>query len=235
MAALPELFTYLGPSTRHSEVAEPIPGKTSRKLASIARKHRLWVLGGSFLESADGRIYNTSLLFNREGRQVARYRKIHLFDVDLPGQSLMRESATLASGTRVVSAQTEIGLVGLTICYDLRFPELYRRLSARGAKLIFVPSAFTFETGEHHWEPLLRARAIENQAFIVAPAQWGTWSDEKESRRCYGNSMVVDAWGEVITRARDGVGVTFAELDFAHLEKVRKQLPALQHRRLDLK
>ncbi len=234
MAALPELFTYLGASSRHPEVAEPIPGYTGRKLAGIARKHKMWVLGGSFLESADSRIYNTSLLFDRKGKQIACYRKIHLFDVNLPGQPPMRESATLASGSRVVSAQTENGLVGLTICYDIRFPELYRRLSGRGVKLFFLPSAFTFETGEYHWEPLLRARAIENQAFMVAPVQCGTWSDEKTTRRCYGDSMVVDAWGEIIARRRDGVGVTFAELDFEQLEEVRKKLPALRHRRLNL-
>ncbi len=234
LAALPELFTYLGSSSRHPEVAEPIPGPSSRRLAKMARQHEMWVLGGSFLESAEGRIYNTSLLFDREGKQIARYRKIHLFDVDLPGQSLIRESATLASGSRVVTAQTEIGCVGLTICYDIRFPELYRRLCMQGAKVFFVPSAFTLETGKYHWETLLRARAIENQTFVVAPAQCGTWNDEKQKRSCYGNSMVADPWGEVIARATDGVGVTYAELDFTYLEEVRKRLPALQHRRPDL-
>lgn len=232
LAGLPELFCYLGPSARHRELAEPVPGPTSEWLAETARAHRMWILGGSVLEAADGRVFNTSLLFDRDGILVARYRKLHLFDVDLPGQPPIRESATFSPGEEVVVAGTEFGRAGLSICYDVRFPELYRALSARGADLLFVPAAFTLETGRDHWEPLLRARAIENQAFVIAPAQWGPWGPPGEGRRCYGRSLVADPWGTILAQAPDGTGVTFADLDLGATARVRERLPALRHRRL---
>ncbi len=233
LAALPELFVFMGPSARHREVAEPVPGPTSDRLARAAREHRMWVLGGSLLEAAGGRIHNTSLLFDRGGELVARYRKIHLFDVALPGQPPIRESATFAPGEEVVTAGTEFCRVGLSICYDLRFPELYRMLAAQGAEVLFVPSAFTRQTGQAHWEVLLRARAIENQAFVVAPAQWGAWGPAEDHRRCYGNSLVADPWGRVIGRAGDeGTGVSLVDLDLGEVRRVRERLPALSHRRL---
>ncbi len=233
LVALPELWPYLGPSDRHAEVAEPVPGPTSEWLAGVAAERRIWVLGGSIFEAAGGRIYNTSLLFDREGRQAARYRKIHLFDVDLPGQPPIRESDTFAAGEEVVTAETEFCRVGLSICYDVRFPELYRALAARGAEVLLVPSFFTYETGVHHWEVLLRARAIENQAFVIAPSQWGTWGRPGDNRRSFGNSLVADPWGRVLARApEEGTGVTFADLDFGELRRIRERLPALRHRRL---
>lgn len=234
LAGLPETWTYMGSARRHHEVAEPVPGPTSERLAAAARRHTMWVLGGSILEAADGRIHNTSLLFDRSGELVARYRKIHLFDVQLPGQPPIRESFTYTPGEELVTAETEFGRVGLSICYDLRFPELYRSLTMSGAEVLFVPSAFTYETGKDHWEVLLRARAIEDQAFVVAPAQWGTWGPQEQNRRCFGNSMAVDPWGRVLARASDeGTGVTFADLDLEELRRVRDRLPALRHRRLN--
>src|SRR5215210_1166840 len=157
LASLPEVFTYRGPSRRNTEVAETVPGPTTERLAAAARRHRMWVLGGSILESSEGRVYNTSLLFDRSGEQVARYRKIHLFDVDLPGVAPVRESDTYASGEEIVTTETEFGRVGLSVCYDLRFPELYRSMMARGARVVFVPANFQHTTGSAHWEVLLRA------------------------------------------------------------------------------
>lgn len=233
LAALPETWTYMGSARRHREVAEPVPGPTSEWLAELARRHSMWILGGSILERDGERIFNTSLLFDRAGELVARYRKIHLFDVDLPGQPPLRESFTYSPGGEVVTAATEFGRIGLSICYDLRFPELYRMLVVQGAEIVLIPSAFTFETGKDHWDVLVRARAIENQAFVLAPAQWGTWGPGDQNRRCYGNSLAVDPWGGVLARAPEGVGVTFAELDLEEVRRVRERLPALRHRRLN--
>ena len=234
LAALPEVWTYMGSARRHREVAESVPGPTSEWLADTARRRSMWILGGSILEAGDdGVVFNTSLLFDRNGELAARYRKIHLFDVDLPGQPPIRESFTYTPGEEVVTAQTEFGRVGLSICYDVRFPELYRALVTRGAEVLFVPSAFTAETGKDHWDVLIRARAIESQAFVVAPAQWGTWGSPEQNRRCFGNSLVVDPWGRVVARAPDGVGVTLADLDLDEVRRVRERLPALRHRRLN--
>ena len=232
LAALPEVWTYLGSVSRHREVAEPVPGPTSSWLARTAARHGMWILGGSILEADDGAVFNTSLLFDRAGELVARYRKIHLFDVRLPGQPPIQESLSYAAGDQVMTAETEFGRAGMSICYDLRFPELYRSLVASGATTMFVPAAFTYETGKDHWDVLIRARAIEDQSFVIAPAQWGTWGPPERNRRCFGNSLAVDPWGRVVARAPDGVGVTFADLDPNEVRRVREILPALRHRRL---
>ncbi len=236
LAALPELFVYLGPKSGIADVAEPVPGgPISKRLAAVARERAMWILGGSVLESDDGKIYNTSPLFDRSGELVARYRKIHLYDVELPGQAPFRESASYAAGTELVTHETEFGRIGLSICYDLRFPELYRGLMAIGAEIIAVPSQFQHYTGEAHWHTLLRARAIENQCFVIAPAQSGEFGPAEERRRSFGHSMVVDPWGRVLVEAsEEGEGVWFADLDLGELRKIREQLPALQHRRLGL-
>jgi deaminated glutathione amidase len=235
IAALPEMFTYLGSATGRIAAAEPVPGPTTERLAAIARERRIWVLGGSVIESDDDRVYATSVLLDRDGELVARYRKVHLFDVDLPGQPRFRESSTFTPGDQLVTHDTDAGRIGLSICYDLRFPELYRGLMVMGAEVLFVPAQFQHETGKDHWEVLLRARAIENQCFVVAPGQWGTFGDPEKGRRSYGNSMVVDPWGRVLVRAPDeGDGVWFADLDMAELRRIRQVLPALQHRRLGL-
>ena len=236
VATLPELWPFLGSFARQRELAEPVPGVRTDQLASVARARSMWVLGGSVPErDDDGRIYNTSCLFDRAGELVARYRKIHLFDVDLPGQPPLRESALFTDGSELVTHETDLGRVGLSICYDLRFPELYRGLMVMGAEALFVPAQFQHETGKDHWEVLLRARAIENQCFVVAPGQWGAFGDPEKGRRSYGNSMAVDPWGRVLVRApEDGDGVWFADLDMTELRRVRQVLSALQHRRLGL-
>jgi len=234
LAALPELWPFYGSHRRMRELAASVPGGLTAPLADVAKRRGMWVLGGSVPEvDQDGRVFNTSCLFDRDGELVARYRKIHLFDVDLPGQPPLRESAAFAEGNELVTHQTDVGRVGLSICYDLRFPELYRGLMTLGAEVLLVPSAFTRATGEAHWEVLLRARAIEEQCFVVAPAQWGTWGPPEDGRRTHGRSMIVDPWGRVLAEAPgDGDGVWLAELDLAELRRIRTVLPALAHRRL---
>jgi predicted amidohydrolase len=235
LASLPEVFTYLGAVAGRVTAAEPVPGPTTARLAAIAKARRMWVHGGSLIESAGDHRYATSVLLDRDGELVATYRKIHLYDVDLPEQPPFRESATFSPGDRLVTHQTDVGRLGLSVCYDVRFPELYRRLMVMGAEILLVPAQFQYETGKVHWETLLRARAIENQCFVVAPGQWGTFGPPEHGRRSYGNSMAVDPWGRVLVRAPDeGDGVWFADLDMAELRRVRQVLPSLQHRRLGL-
>ena len=233
LAGLPELWPLYGSYDQMRGIATPIPGPLTDVIAEVARARSMWIVGGSVPEAADDRVFNTSCLFDRDGEIVARYRKIHLFDVDLPGEPPMRESAVFTAGEELVTHDTDMGRIGLSICYDVRFPELYRGLMTLGAEIVCVPSAFTEVTGRAHWEVLLRVRAIEEQCFIVAPAQWGPWGRPEDGRRTYGNSIVVDPWGEVLVRApREGDGVWFADLDMARLQHVRETLPALQHRRL---
>ena len=232
LAALPEVWPRQGAASQIREAAEPIPGPRSDRLAELAARHHVWVHGGSVLERDGDRVFNTSVLFDRAGELVATYRKIHLFDADPPGAVPSRESSVFTAGEEVVTAETEFGRVGLSICYDVRFPELYRSLAVQGATILFVPAAFRSETGVDHWEPLLRARAIEDQAFVIAAAQWGNWGPAGRERRNFGHSLVADPWGRMIAVAADGVGVTVAELDLAEVERVRSILPALRHRRL---
>ncbi|MBI3249535.1 MAG: carbon-nitrogen hydrolase family protein [Deltaproteobacteria bacterium] len=227
---LPEVFAWRGPRAEEPPQVEPIPGPTSERLRDVARRYRIHLLAGSFLEkSEEARAFNTSLLFGPEGDILAHYRKIHLFDVDIPGQVRVKESDTKKPGQDVVASETALGVFGLSVCYDLRFPELYRQLAAKGAEVLFVPSAFTFPTGAAHWEPLLRARAIENQAYVIAPNQIGK---NTHGFADYGNSMIVDPWGKVLARAADKECFITAEIDRDYLEKVRRELPCLVHRRL---
>jgi predicted amidohydrolase len=232
LIALPEVWPCQGSAPQMRAAAEPLDGPRVTRLAQVASRHHIWVHGGSVLELEGERVFNTSILFDRAGELVATYRKIHLFDADPPGAVPSRESHLFTPGDKVVTAETEFGRAGMSICYDLRFPELYRELVVLGATILFVPAAFRHETGKDHWEVLLRARAIEDQAFVVAAAQWGTWGPEGRERRNFGASLVADPWGRVIARAPDGVGVTLAELDLQEVGRVRDVLPALRHRRL---
>ncbi|HVA81698.1 MAG TPA: carbon-nitrogen hydrolase family protein [Candidatus Binataceae bacterium] len=231
LVALPEMFNWRGKRSEESAAAESLEGESITRMARIARELQLHLVAGSITEHAPGqpRNYNTSVLLGPNGSRIAVYRKIHLFDIDLPGRVTVRESEVKIPGTEVVCAPTPLGAIGLTICYDLRFPELFRRLAFGGAGIITLPSAFTFPTGEAHWETLIRARAIENQVFMVAPAQFGPnphgFSD-------YGNSMIVDPWGRVLARAADQEGVVVAPIDLDYQERVRRELPALSHARL---
>ena len=228
---LPEVFIWRGNKNEERESAEAIPGPTSQELARLARELSIYLLGGSILEEIPGsdKAYNTSLLFGPEGDLLASYRKIHLFDVELKDGVSVRESATRQFGEAAVVAKTELCRMGLSVCYDLRFPELYRALVTQGAEIVFVPSAFTAYTGQAHWEPLLRARAIENQVYVIAPDQFGKSTKSFET---YGHSMIVDPWGKILAELPDGPGIVIAEIDLDYLAKVRTELPALAHRKL---
>jgi len=233
LVVLPELFAFYGSQRRMRELAEQLGGPITTRLADVARTRSLWLLGGSVCELAEGHVFNTSFLFDRSGEVVAAYRKIHRYDVDLPGQPPIRESGLFAAGEELVTHQVEEFRLGLSICYDLRFPELYRGLMTSGANVLAVPSAFQQVTGEAHWEVLLRARAIEEQAYVLAAAQWGPWGPPEAGHRTFGNAMIVDPWGRVLVRAPgEGDGVWFAELDAREVRSVRATLPALAHRRL---
>jgi predicted amidohydrolase len=230
LAVLPEYVDYLGPG-RRMPMPEPPDGEFGQFFAAAARELGMLVLAGSYHESGpgDGRTYNTSLLFDRAGELVAKYRKIHLYDVEIPGRVSYHESAHVAAGERSVVVDIDGVGVGLSICYDLRFPELYRALAIDGAKVLIVPAAFMAHTGRDHWEVLLRARAIEDQCYVVAAAQIG---DHEPDRTCYGRSMIVDPWGTVIAQAPDITCVVAAELDLGRLEAIRAEVPSLRNRRL---
>ncbi len=229
--ALPEVFNWRGDKVKERGSAEPIPGPSSGAMAHLAHELGIYLLAGSILEEISGRdkAYNTSLLFGPSGQLLASYRKIHLFDVDLANGVSARESDTRAHGENVVVAKTRFCPMGLSICYDLRFPELYRALVRQGSQLIFVPSAFTAYTGRAHWETLLRARAIENQVYMIAPDQFGK---NPRSFETHGHSMIIDPWGKMLAEAPDGPGVVLAEIDLDYLARVREELPALSHRQL---
>ena len=231
LVVLPEVFAWRGPRADEDAIPEPIPGPTTTALAGLARELGLYLCGGSLLERVAGepRAFNTSCLFDPTGSLIARYRKIHLFDVDLPGRVTVQESATRAPGDQAVTAATTLGTLGLSVCYDLRFPELYRALARGGAEILLAPSAFTFPTGAAHWEVLCRARAVENQCYLIAPNQTG---QSPHGFLDYGDSLIVDPWGRVLARAPDGEGVVTAEIDLAYLARVRQELPALRHVRL---
>jgi predicted amidohydrolase len=231
VVALPEVFIWRGNKQLEREFAEPIPGPTSASMAELARELEIYLLAGSILEAipASAKVYNTSLLFDPSGKLLAQYRKIHLFDVDLANGTSLRESATREFGGEIAAADLGFCKAGLSVCYDLRFPELYRGLANAGVDLIFVPSAFTAYTGQAHWEALLRARAIENQVYLIAPDQFGKSAKSFET---HGHSMIVDPWGKVLAERADGAGVISAEIDLDYLARIRAELPALKHRRL---
>jgi len=196
---------------------------------ALARETGAWILAGSLsIRAGDKKYANRSLLFDAGGAIVARYDKLHLFDVDLAGGERYRESERIAPGERAVIAATPWGLLGMTICYDVRFPQLYRALAKAGAMMFTVPAAFTEQTGRAHWHILNRARAIECGAFVIAAAQTGTHA---QGRRTYGHSLIVDPWGEVLAEGGEGEGVIVAEIDPAKSAEARRRIPALQHDR----
>ena len=232
LVALPENFAYLRREGTAFPCAQGLDGEIVGRARDWARRHGVWLLAGTFPETAaGGRVHNTSVLLSDAGEVAAVYRKIHLFDVDLSDQGggAFRESASIAPGDEVVMADTPFGGLGLSVCYDLRFPELYRRLAARGARWLAVPSAFAPQTGRDHWEVLLRARAVENQCFVIAPAQWGRHTADRSS---HGRAMVVDPWGIPLAVAPDRPAVMLVDCDPAHQDRIREALPALRHRRL---
>jgi predicted amidohydrolase len=231
LVVLPEKWPWIhGPRTL--EGVEPLDGPSLAACRSWARELGVAIVAGSVLEETPGgeAARNTSVLIDPAGEVAAVYRKLHMFDVDVGGVSY-RESGATEAGDEIVTAEVLGRRVGMTVCYDLRFPELYRRLMLDGAEVVAVPAAFTSTTGRDHWEPLLRARAIENQAFVIAAGQHGTHDDGTVS---HGRSMIVDPWGVVLAQAPDGEGLAVADLDFARLARIRASLPALRHRRADV-
>lgn len=231
LAVLPEYVDYLGPAAGLPE-PEPVDGEVGSFFAGVARRLGIWLVAGSFHEAGPDpeHTWNTSLVFDRSGSLAASYRKIHLYDVEIPGRVSYRESASVAPGVQPVVVDVEGLRVGLSICYDLRFPELYRLLATDGgAQLLVVPAAFMMHTGRDHWEVLLRARAIENQCFVAAAGQTG---DHEPGRTCFGRSMVVDPWGTVLGQVPDGPGLTVVDLDLDRLAAIRAELPSLANRRL---
>jgi nitrilase len=234
LACLPENFAFIGlRDTDKQHIAETDgDGPAQAFLRNSARELKLWILGGTvnLRDGESGRVTNSSLLFDADGKRVARYDKIHLFDVTIPGlHDQYRESDTIVPGHRVVLADTPVGRLGLSVCYDMRFPELYRDLVTQGAEWLAMPAAFTVPTGIAHWEPILRARAIENLCYVVAPAQYGTHTSGRET---YGDSLIVDYWGKILSRMEKGTGVITAEFDLAKQAETRARFPALENRRL---
>ena len=231
LVALPELFNWGGRGGEEWEASETVPGPTTAALSSMARELDVILVGGSLLERVGGesKVYNTSCVFDPSGEIVATYRKIHLFDIELAGRVAVRESDTRLAGEAHVVVESGGVRIGLALCYDLRFPELFRALVDDGAEIVCLPSAFTFATGSVHWDVLLRARAIENQVYVVAPDQCGRGASGILN---FGNSMIVDPWGAVLARAAEGDGLAMADIDLAYLKKVRQNLPCLDHRTL---
>ncbi|HKD68126.1 MAG TPA: carbon-nitrogen hydrolase family protein [Candidatus Binataceae bacterium] len=232
VVVLPEVFNWRGRRNEQQAAAEDLDGITISAMARLARELRIFLVAGSITERIPGqtKAYNTSVLIGPDAFVMAVYRKIHLFDVEITGRVQTRESDAKVSGTEVVCVPTSAAIFGLSVCYDLRFPELYRKLADRGATVVTIPSAFTHHTGEAHWEMLVRARAIENQVFVIAPNQFGP---NVHGFPDYGNSMIADPWGRVLARGSgDSEEVIVASLDFDELERVRRELPSLQHRRI---
>jgi deaminated glutathione amidase len=233
LVATPENTNFLGPHAEKVRRAQPLDGPTVARFAALAAELGIHLLLGSFNERAasPGRCHNTSVLFAPDGARLAVYRKLHLFDLDVDDELRFQESATVEPGSEVVVAATPLGRLGLSICYDLRFGELYRALVERGAEILAIPSAFTLRTGKDHWLPLLRARAIESQAYVLAPAQHGH-HDDQGLRESYGHAMILDPWGHPIAMASDGPGLALAEIDLERVHAVRRSMPIAAHRRL---
>ncbi len=229
---LPEHFNFLGPEARRRENAEPLelsPSLDRMRNMAVSLKVHLHI--GSYLERDGNRFYNTGVVFNPNGERIARYRKIHLFDVEIPGGKSYRESDTISPGDEVVTFCIGDLTFGMATCYDLRFPELFRSLAAKGANVILLPAAFTLQTGRDHWELLLRARAVENLCWVAAAGQCGS---SPPDHLTFGRSMVINPWGLVVCQAPDGVSTISAQLDLETIQAIRTKFPALTHRRNDL-
>ena len=239
LVVLPENFALMGEEEQKRGAAEEVGARSSGPivgaLCTLAARHKVFIVGGGMPERSldPDRPYNTSVLVGPTGDLLAKYRKIHLFDVDLPDGTKLEESRATGRGELEIVNPVAVGppdaLLGMSVCYDLRFPELYRRLTSLGARIVTVPAAFTLTTGKDHWHVLLRARGVENQLFVLAPAQTGKHS---RGRQTYGKSLIVDPWGDVLAQCGEGEGFALARLDFAYQDRVRASLPCLDHRRL---
>ncbi len=230
-ALLPEYFPIMSDDETAKIGIGETPGKGPIQdfLAGQARENGLWLMAGTFSLQSDeaSRVYNSCLLFNPDGHCTHRYDKIHLFDVQVDDEEAYNESDTIVPGNGTVVAETPLGNIGMTVCYDLRFPELYRELSSQQAQIMTVPSAFTYATGKRHWELFLRARAVENLCFVIASNQGG---QNTETRRTWGHSMIIDPWGDVLCSVEEGPGVACADIDLARVRELRQSFPALEHR-----
>jgi deaminated glutathione amidase len=231
---LPEQFDWAG-GARADKLAnaETLPGGPAYAMAQeLARAYKVFIHAGSIMERIAGedRIHNTTVVFNRAGEEIARYRKIHLFDVTTPDGVSYKESAGVKAGDAVIAYDCEGVTIGCSICYDLRFPDLFQALAEKGAEIIALPAAFTLQTGKDHWETLLRARAIETQTYVCAAAQTGSFTVGNEQRHTYGHSLVADPWGHVVAKASDGIGVVTTRIDPTVIAKVRQMIPVASHK-----
>jgi predicted amidohydrolase len=231
LVGLPENFAFMGDDEGEKLAkADSIASLCEKFLKTMAQRYQIAIVGGGFpVPSDNGKVYNTCLLIDENGVEVARYEKVHLFDVNVPDGNTYQESSTVKAGTELppVYASEELGKIGLSVCYDVRFPELYRSLSHQGAEILLVPAAFTAYTGKDHWKVLLQARAIENTCYVIAPAQTGRHNG---LRQTHGHAMIIDPWGVILADAGDRPGVAIAEIDPNRLTQVRRQMPSLQHR-----
>ena len=230
LVGLPENFSFLGLEQDKIDSAEAIARESEKFLQTMARRFQITILGGGFpVPVGKDKVYNTALLIDPTGTELVRYQKVHLFDVNLPDGNTYRESSTVMAGLQMppVYPSKHLGTLGLSVCYDVRFPELYRHLAYKGADILFVPAAFTAYTGKDHWQILLQARAIENTCYVIAPAQTGR---HYAMRQSHGHAMIIDPWGVILADAGDAPGVALAEINPTRLEQVRRQMPSLQHR-----
>ncbi|MEC4984876.1 MAG: carbon-nitrogen hydrolase family protein [Oscillatoria sp. PMC 1068.18] len=230
LVTLPENFSFLGKESDKIAQATAIAEKSEKFLKTMAQRYQVTILGGGFPVPVDStRVANTAVLIDPSGTELARYQKVHLFDVNLPDGNTYRESQTVVAGTQLppVCFTEQLGNLGLSVCYDVRFPELYRHLSTKGADILFIPAAFTAYTGKDHWQVLLQARAIENTCYIIAPAQTGR---HYELRQSHGHAAIVDPWGVILADGGANPGIAIAEINPQRLKQVRQQMPCLQHR-----
>jgi len=232
LVSLPENFSFLGKEVDKVAQAKEIAHKTNQFLRKMSQRFQITILGGGFpvpVEDSPEKAYNTAVLVTPDGQEAAHYQKVHLFDVDVPDGNTYQESSTVMAGTEIppIYNSETLGRLGLSICYDVRFPELYRQLSQQGADVLFIPAAFTAFTGKDHWQVLLQARAIENTCYVIAPAQTG---NHYERRYTHGHAMIIDPWGVILADAGNAPGVAVAEINPNRLRQVRQQMPSLQHR-----
>ncbi len=230
LVTLPENFSFLGDEDAKFKQAEEIRSASEKFIKTMAQRYRITLLGGGYpVPSPDSRTYNTAILVDANGEELLRYEKVHLFDVNLPDGNTYQESARVTPGKAMpeVHKSDRLGQLGISVCYDVRFPELYRQLSKAGAEVLIVPAAFTAFTGKDHWQVLLQARAIENTCYMIAPAQTGFHNARRQS---HGHAMIIDPWGITLADAGDNVGMAIAEINPSRLAQVRRQMPSLQHR-----
>lgn len=229
--SLPEMFNCPYSNEYFREYAEPENGETAQLLSAISKELKIILIGGSIPEICEDKVYNTSYAFNKDGELIGKHRKIHLFDIDVTGGIRFMESETLTAGEDMSILDTEFGKIGVAICYDVRFPELFRKMTLAGCKLILLPAAFNMTTGPAHWELTMRARALDNQIYFAAisPAR-----NTKGPYQAYGNSCVVDPWGEICGKTGARESIVYAEIDYKYVDDIRSQLPLLKHRKPDL-